>query len=60
MLHRPREMDAYGQLARIPLTIPSTITSAERSFNNLKLITDFDKLIMSQEHFADLAMIGVG
>jgi hypothetical protein len=44
---------------RILLTIPVTVTSAERSFSKLKLIKTYLRTTMSQERLSGLAMISI-
>ena len=43
----------------ILLTIPVTVTSAEKSFSKLKLIKTYLRTTMSQERLSGLAMISI-
>ncbi|KAL4582621.1 hypothetical protein LXL04_007178 [Taraxacum kok-saghyz] len=51
----PNAIIAY----RVLLTIPVTVTSAERSFSKLKLLKSYLRSTMSQERFNGLAMIAI-
>ena len=44
---------------RILLTIPVTVTSAERSFSKLKLIKSYIRSTMSQERLNGLAILSI-
>ena len=44
---------------RVLLTIPVTVTSAERSFSKLKLLKSYLRSTMTQERLNDLAMIAL-
>jgi hypothetical protein len=42
---------------RISLTIPATVASVERSFSKLKLVKNYLRSTMSQDHLVDLARL---
>ena len=44
---------------RILLTIPVTVTSAERSFSKLKLINSYLRSTMSQERLSELTILSI-
>ncbi|GKB94813.1 zinc finger MYM-type protein 1 [Tanacetum coccineum] len=44
---------------RVLLTIPLTVTSAERSFSKLKLLKSYLRSTMSQERLNGLALIAI-
>jgi hypothetical protein len=44
---------------RILLTIPITVTSAERTFSKLKLIKSYLRSTMSQERLCGLAILSI-
>ena len=44
---------------RILLTVPVTITSAEKSFSKLKLLKSYLRSIMSQERLNGLAILSI-
>jgi len=61
-IHQHSLQDLYPNLEvalQIFLTMPATTATCERSFSKLKLIKNYLRLTMGQEHLSNLAILSI-